>query len=89
MLVKITRGNQITIPKQIVEKAHLRESSEYLEVGYANGVIYLKPAVVEERINPEQFEKFEEWALKKERGDLEFRTLEEGIRHFRKRIKKN
>ena len=88
MLAKITRGNQVTIPKEIVEKAHLEESSPYVEVNYSHGVIILKPVVVEERIPPEQFEKFQEWALKPEEGDLHFKSLEEGVRHFKKRLKK-
>ena len=89
MLAKITRGNQITIPKEIVEKANLNEASEYLQVGYVHGIIYLKPVVVEERISPEQFEKFEAWALGKEKGDLEFSTPQGLVRHFKKRIKKS
>lgn len=89
MLAKITRGNQVTIPKEIVEKAHLNEASPYVEVQYLKGIITLKPVVVEERIPPEQFEKFQEWALKREKGDLQFESLEEGIRHFRGRVKKS
>jgi len=89
MLAKLTRGNQITIPKDIVEQAHLREASEYVEVGYAHGVIYLKPVTVEERISPEQFEKFQSWALRQERGDLRFDSLQEGVQHFKKRLKKS
>ena len=89
MLAKITRGNQITIPKIIVEKAHLKESSSYVEVGYSHGIIYLKPVTVEEQISPEQMEKFQEWALKKEKGDLEFDSLEEGLEHLKKHSKKS
>lgn len=88
MLAKITRGNQVTIPKGIIEKAHLEEASPYVEVHYTHGVIVLKPVVVEERVAPEQFEKFQAWALKQEKGDLRFKSLEEGIRHFKKKIKK-
>lgn len=49
MLAKITRGNQVTIPKEIVEKAHIEESSPYVEVNYSHGVIILKPVVVEDK----------------------------------------
>lgn len=70
MLAKLTRGNQITIPKPIVEKAHLKSGSDYLEVEYHAGVIYLKPVEVEEKIAPEIFEKFQKQMLKKERGDV-------------------
>ncbi len=70
MLTKLTRGNQITIPKPIIEKAHLKSGCDYLEVEYRAGVIYLKPVEVEERIAPEIFEKFQKQMLEKERGDV-------------------
>lgn len=88
MLAKITRGNQLTIPRDIVEKAHLNASSPYVDVHYINGVIYLKPVIVEERMPPEQLEKFQNWALQKEKGDQTFETFEEGIRHLEKRRKR-
>ena len=89
MLAKITRGNQVTIPKEIVEKAHLKDCALYVDVGYAHGVIYLKPVVVEERISPEQFERFERWALGRDKGDAEFTSLRAGIQHLKKRAKKS
>ena len=70
MLTKLTRGNQITIPKPVIEKANLKAGSDYLEVEYHEGIIYLKPVDVEERIAPEIFEKFQKKVLKAERGDL-------------------
>ncbi len=70
MLTKLTRGNQITIPKPIVEKAHLQSGVDYLEVEYRAGIIYLKPVDVEERIAPEIFEEFQKQILKKESGDV-------------------
>jgi len=70
VLIKLTRGNQVTIPKPIIKKAHLKSGSDYLEVEYRAGVIYLKPVEVEERIAPEIFEKFQKQMLKKERGDV-------------------
>ncbi|MBI4698051.1 MAG: AbrB/MazE/SpoVT family DNA-binding domain-containing protein [Nitrospirae bacterium] len=70
MLTKLTRGNQITIPKPIVEKARLKSGTDYLQVEYHEGVIYLKPVEVEERISPEVFEKFQRHILKKEREDV-------------------
>jgi len=71
MLTKLTRGNQITIPKPVIEKAHLKAGTDYLEVEYREGVICLKPVDVEERIAPEVFDKLQERALRKERGDVE------------------
>ena len=88
MLAKITRGNQITIPKEIVKKANLDPASPYVEVGYANGVIFLKPVEVEERISPEQWDKFIEWSLKKEPGDVTFDSAEEASQYLKKRMKK-
>ena len=88
LLAKVTRGNQITIPKEIVKKAHLKEASEYVEVGYADGQIYLKPVVVEEYISPEEYEKFIDWALKREKGDVSFSSMEEAIGYLKKRSKK-
>jgi len=70
MLTKLTRGNQITIPKPIIEKAHLKSGNDYLDVEYREGVIYLKPVEVEERIAPEVFEKFQKQVSKKERDDI-------------------
>lgn len=70
MLTKLTRGNQITIPKPIIEKAHLKSGSDYLDVEYREGVIYLKPVEVEERIAPEILEKFQKQMLKKEKEDV-------------------
>lgn len=69
MLTKLTRGNQITIPKPVIEKAHLKAGSDYLDVEYRDGVIYLKPVEVEERIAPEIFEKFQKQMLKKQGED--------------------
>ena len=89
MLAKITRGNQVTIPKEIIIQAHLEDSSPYLEVSYANGIISLKPVTIEDRIPPEQYEKFQQWALTHEKDDLHFASLEEGIHHLKKRGKKH
>ncbi len=70
MLTKLTRGNQVTIPKPIIEKAHLKSGSDYLNVEYREGVIYLKPVEVEERIVPEIFERFQKQMLKKGKDDV-------------------
>lgn len=89
MLAKITRGSQITIPKEIIKQAHLGELSSYVEVEYSGGVICLKPVVVEERISPERFEKFEEWALGKKETDVQASSLDEAVSHLKKRTKKS
>jgi len=70
MLSKLTRGNQITIPKAIVERAGLHMGSDYLDVEYRGGLILLKPVSVEEKIPPEVFEKFQKAVLQREKGDI-------------------
>ncbi len=70
MLAKLTRGNQLTIPKEIVERIHLQAGRDYLDVAYLNGVIVLKPVDVEERIPPESYEKFLKDVLTIRPGDV-------------------
>ena len=70
MLAKLTRGNQLTIPKEIVKQVHLQAGRDYLDVAYLNGVIILKPVDVEERVSPESYEKFLKDALTVRRGDI-------------------
>lgn len=88
MLAKITRANQVTIPREVMKKAHLSQETSYVEVGYEKGIIFLKPVIVQDRIDPEQFEKFQAWATQKAIGDLEFSSLEAGIKRLKKRAKK-
>lgn len=86
-LSKLTKSNQVTIPKYIVEKLQLKQKEDYLEVEYHNGIIYLKPVSIEERILPEAFEKLHKKAFRKEPGDL---VLDEkrAKTYLRKRMKK-
>ena len=58
MLAKVTRGNQVTIPKDIVKKANLKQGRDYVNVEYVDGVICLKPIDIEERISDETYERF-------------------------------
>lgn len=76
MLSKLTRGNQITIPKPIIERAGLKIGRDYVDVEYIDGVIYLKPVDIEERISKETWEKFKKKALKEEKGDITLTTEE-------------
>ena len=69
MLSKLTRGNQITIPKSIVERAGLKMGRDYVDIEYVHGVICLKPVDIEERIPTEDLEKLKKKALKEENGD--------------------
>ena len=70
MLAKLTRGNQLTIPKEIVERVRLQAGRDYLDVAYLHGVIILKPVDVEERIPPESYEKFLKDVLTIRPGDI-------------------
>jgi len=70
MLAKLTRGNQLTIPKEIVERVHLQAGRDYLDVAYLHGVIILKPVDVEERIPPEAYERFIKDAITIRPGDI-------------------
>ncbi|GEM_PF-1714370 len=88
MLAKLTRGNQITIPKEIIRRAHLREGNDYVEVEYADGIIHLRPVEVEARIPPEAFERFARAVQRREIGDVKGEkkeTVENIIRRWGKR----
>lgn len=86
MLSKLTRGNQITIPKAIIERTGLKEGKDYVDVEYIHGVICLKPIDIEERISKEDWEKFKKKMLAKENGDLSLSA--KAAEHFlEKRVK--
>lgn len=57
MLAKLTRGNQVTIPKELVKKAKLKEGNDYLDVVFTRGFIILKPVDVVERVPPKEYRK--------------------------------
>lgn len=88
MLSKLTRGNQITIPRPIVERAGLKVGRDYLEVEYAQGIIYLKPVDIEERIPVEDLERLKKKALKEEKGDITV-TVKEAEGFLARRARKN
>ena len=70
MLAKLTRGNQLTIPKEIVDRVRLQAGRAYLDVSYLHGVIVLKPVDVEERVSSESYEKFLQDTLTVRSGDI-------------------
>lgn len=70
MLSKLTRGNQITIPKIIAERAGLKVGRDYVDIEYVGGVICLKPVDIEERIPREDLEKLRKKALEQENCDI-------------------
>ena len=87
MLAKLTRGNQLTIPKAIITKVHLHAGRDYLDVVYLNGVIVLKPVDVEERVPPQAYEALLKDAFTVKAGDIvaDERTADAVLK---KRIKK-
>ena len=70
MLAKLTRGNQLTIPKGVIEQAHLKVGRDYLDVVYTHGVIVLKPVDVEERVPQEAYEALLKDAFIVKSGDV-------------------
>lgn len=88
MLSKITRGNQVTIPKAIVKRLGLHSGSDYVEVEYRDGVIYLKPVDIEERIPLEALEKLKKKAIQKEKGDVTL-TVKEAEGFLAQRARKS
>ena len=89
MLAKITRSNQITIPKEILLKAHLSVESDYVDVQYHHGMITIKPVDVEERVSSEQYDKFAAWALQKKAGDSPSESFDAMAQRLQGRQKKH
>ena len=70
MLAKLSRGNQFTIPKKIVDQARLKAGHDYLDVVYIQGIICLKPVDVQDRIPARAFEALLKDAFTVEPGDV-------------------
>ena len=87
MIAKVTRGNQVTIPKEIVLKLHIKQGNDYVDISMSNGMIVMKPVDVEERIPDEAYERFIKKALKVEPGDVVL-TEKEAENFLKKRMKK-
>lgn len=88
MLAKLTRGNQITIPKSIIERLGLKMGKDYVDIEYEDGIVYLKPVDIEDRIPREAWERFKKKTLKKEKGDVTL-TAGEAEGFLSKRAKRN
>lgn len=69
-LLKFTRGNQITIPREIIRQAGLEPTKDHLSVEYLKGAIVLKPVDIEERIPPPAYEKLLDQVFEAEEGDV-------------------
>ena len=88
MLVKRTRGNQVSIPKQVLKEAGVKDEERYFDVIYRNGVICLKPVTVEDKISDSAYEELLRWVRKPEPGRKSFRTGPEAIDYIKKLARK-
>jgi hypothetical protein len=88
MLVKRTRGNQVSIPKQILVAAGIEKEDQYFDVQYRRGVICLKPISIEEKIPHCAYQELLRWAQKTEAGDKVFQSGREAVAHVRRLVKK-
>ena len=89
MLVKRTRGNQVSIPKRILEQAGVGEQDRYFDVQYRGGLICLKSVTVEEKIPDSAYEDLLRWVSRPEPGRKVFRTGKEAVEYVRKLVRKS
>ena len=87
MLAKLTRGNQLTIPKPIVDRARLKAGRDYLAVSYFKGIICLKPVAIKDRIPPSAYDALLKDAFTVQPGDI---VADERTAHLvlKRRLKK-
>ena len=88
MLVKRTRGNQVSIPKQVLAQAGVGEQDRYFDVEYRRGVICLKPVTVEDKIPDRAYEELLRWVRKPEPGRKVFRTGKEAVAYLKQLARK-
>lgn len=88
MLVKRTRGNQVSLPKQVLREAGIGEADRYFDVQFRHGIICLKPVTVEDKISDRAYEELLRWAGKAEAGDRTFRSGREAVDYLKKISKK-
>lgn len=86
-LTKLTRGNQVTIPKSIVRRIGLRQGRDYLRVEYTRGSIIMNPVEINERVPDEAYAKLAGQATRLETGDVKAnrRTAHSVLQDRRKR----
>lgn len=90
MLAKISRKNQLTLPKKVVEKLGFSPDEEkYLQIEVQGNTVMMKPVTVtvEEKITEEQWERFTAW-VSDHKDDVVFDSPEEATNFLRKRMKK-
>lgn len=79
MLVKRTRGNQVSLPKQILQQAGIGEADRYFDVQYRGGLICLKPVTVEDKIPDRAYEELLRWVQKTRSTRKSFQNGQEAI----------
>lgn len=84
MLVKRTRGNQVSLPKKVLEEAGLSEEDRYFDVACNDGIICLRPITVEEKIPDRAYEELLRWSREHQQGDRIFRSGQEAIQYVKK-----
>ena len=88
MLVKRTRGNQVSLPKRVLEQAGVDEEDRYFDVQYHGGLICLKPVTIEEKIPDRAYEELLRWVAKPEPGRKAFRTGKEAVAYIKRLARK-
>ncbi len=89
MLVKRTRGNQVSIPKRVLAAAGISSEQRYFDVASRGGVIVLKPIRVEEDIPDRAYEELLRWAKETHPGDKVFHSGREAVEHLRRLTKRS
>jgi hypothetical protein len=89
MLVKRTRGNQVSIPKRILEEAGVGEEDRYFDVICRGGLICFKPVTVEEKIPARAYEELLRWAARPHRGEKVFHSGKEAVAYIKSLVKKS
>ena len=88
LTLKINARNDIHLPAEALRLLNLGKE-RLIKAEVKGNCLVLVPVDLEPRYSHQELEKFQEWALKKDKGDIQFDTLEEGIQHLKKRIKKS
>ena len=83
MLVKRTRGNQVSIPKQILKEAGITERDLYFDVAHRAGVIHLKPVTIEEKIPDRAYEALLRWVAKSRDNRRTFHNSQDAIKYLK------
>lgn len=90
MLAKISRKNQLTLPKKVVERLGFSpDEAKYVDVVIEGNTAIMKPVTVtiEEKIGEEQWKRFRERSLD-HTHDLAFEDEEEATHFLKKRLRK-